>query len=365
MKIYDCACGATLFFENVQCLSCEREIGFLPDRLLLSALEPDTSPETWRALATRATYRKCQNYARERVCNWLIPGGDTSPFCVACRLNETILDLSRPENRVTWAKLETAKRRLIYSLLALRLPIVGRAEAPEDGLGFAFLQSAATDGSAPVMTGHAGGLITINAAEADDVEREGVRERLHERYRTLLGHFRHEIGHYYWTKLVAASHWLEPFRALFGDEREDYAAALERHYAGGGAPAAEWQERHISLYASVHPWEDWAETWAHYLHIVDTIETAAAFGVKSSGKAKDRIDEHLFARADLRVAPREESTALAKMLRDWVWLTLATNSINRSMGMRDVYPFVLNASIVEKLQLVHSIVAEAGGGSTA
>jgi hypothetical protein len=365
MKIYDCACGATLFFENVQCLSCRRELGFLPDRQTLSALEPGSARETWHALAVKASYRKCQNYARERVCNWLVAPGDDAPFCVACRLNETIPDLSAPGNRVAWAKLEAAKRRLVYSLLALKLPIVGRAQAPENGLAFAFLRDAPAGDAAgkPVMTGHANGLITINAIEANDADREEVRERLHERYRTLLGHFRHEIGHYYWTKLVEGSEWMAPFRALFGDEREDYGAALQRHYTNG--PTPDWQKNHISVYASAHPWEDWAETWAHYLHIVDTIETAAAFGVKSSGKAKDRIDEHLFPSEELRAAPRNHSAELASILRDWVWLTLATNSINRSMGMRDVYPFVLNAGVVAKLQLVHAIILRARAGAHA
>jgi hypothetical protein len=91
----------------------------------------------------------------------------------------------------------------------------------------------------------------------------------------LLGHFRHEVGHYFWDRLVATDpHQLEEFRVLFGDDRQDYGEALKRHY-DEGAPA-NWQDTYISMYATMHPWEDFAETWAHYLHIVDTLETAGA-----------------------------------------------------------------------------------------
>ena len=94
----------------------------------------------------------------------------------------------------------------------------------------------------------------------------------------MLGHLRHEIGHYYQPLLV--TDW-ERCRELFGDDREDYGAAMERHYASG--PPADWPERFVSAYATMHPWEDWAETFAHYLHIRDVLQTAVAYGVTVSG----------------------------------------------------------------------------------
>ena len=135
-----------------------------------------------------------------------------------------------------------------------------------------------------MVTGHADGVITLDLAESDDVHRERRRAELGEPYRTLLGHFRHEIGHYYWPILVERAGALERCRALFGDERADYGEALERHYADG--PPADWAERHVSAYATMHPWEDWAETFAHYLHIRDTLQTAG--GVRRSSSPAPR-----------------------------------------------------------------------------
>jgi hypothetical protein len=353
MQIFECDCGAPIFFDNVRCLGCSRELGFLPERQVLSALDAGKSSGEWKVLAAEgAIRRKCENYARENVCNWLVPLEDATPFCVACRLNETIPNLSDPNNRSHWAKLEASKRRLVYSILRLGLPLKSRAEDAKGGLAFAFLAQA--DPSSPrVLTGHAGGLITINVAEADDVEREQIRMQMHESYRTLLGHFRHESGHYYFNRLIADTPWHPRFRRLFGDESADYQRALARHYESG-APA-DWQDRHISVYASAHPVEDWAETWAHYLHIVDTIETSRAFGVARSEREDHLTPPQLFARDDGAATP----PGFMQLLRDWVWLTLAANAINRSMGMRDINPFVLNAKVAEKLGFVHELVTAA------
>src|SRR5437868_9942335 len=129
------------------------------------------------------------------------------------------------------------------------------------------------------MTGHKDGIVTMKVEEADDVTRVRVRTQMREPYRTLLGHFRHETGHYYWDRLIANSDWLEPFRGLFGDERASYAEALDRHYQQG-APL-DWQPQYVSAYATMHPWEDWAETWAHYLHMMDAVDTALGFGMSA------------------------------------------------------------------------------------
>jgi hypothetical protein len=209
-----------------------------------------------------------------------VPAEASGAFCQACRLNRTIPDLGRPEHLLRWQRLEAAKHRLVYSLLRLGLALVSKFEDPDTGLAFDFLADppAGFPDGPNILTGHAQGLITINLAEADDAEREHTRKEMAEPYRTLLGHFRHEIGHYYWEQLVRDGPWLEWFRTMFGDERQDYGACLERHHAEG--PPPDWQERFVSGYASAHPWEDFAETWAHYLHIVDTLETADAFGLR-------------------------------------------------------------------------------------
>jgi hypothetical protein len=356
MKAFYCDhCGALVFFENVQCVKCGHALGFLADLLDLSALEPvPNQANTWRALATAAHgrwYRQCQNSYQHQVCNWLV--ADEKAFCLACRLNRTIPDLSQAGNRERWHKMELAKRRLLYTLLHLGLPLQGRPEGKRPALQFDFL--AETPGGPPVLTGHDNSLITLSIAEADDAEREKRRMNLHEPYRTLLGHFRHEIAHYYWNQLIGGTPRLARFRELFGDERQDYAATLKNYYAQG-APA-DWQSRHVSAYASAHPWEDWAETWAHYLHVVDTLETAAGFGLQLTPKHP--------AAATMRADSRRVDEAAGSfdgLLRQWLPLTYALNSLNRGMGMPDLYPFVLSDAAVAKLRFVHDTVQEARSG---
>jgi hypothetical protein len=285
------------------------------------------------------------------VCNWLVPAEDPDALCRACRLNLVIPPLADPSARPAWARLEAAKRRLVYSLLHLGLPVEPKGRSPERGLGFSFLQDRQ---GAPVSTGHEGGVITINVAEADDAFRERVRVSLGEPYRTLLGHFRHEVGHYYWARLVERSRWLARCRDLFGDERADYAAAVKRHYDGGAPP--DWPTRFVSAYASTHPWEDWAETFAHYLHMVDTLETARAHGLSVRPEAA--------AGAGTLQAPALSTRRLDfhdfdDLLRGFAPVTLALNDLNRSMGLADPYPFVLCPAAVEKLRFVHDVIESA------
>ena len=141
------------------------------------------------------------------------------------------------------------------------------------GLAFDLLSSACEK----VFTGHDNGIITLDLAEGDDVHREQLRVAMDEPYRTLLGHFRHEIGHYYFYRLIGSSpDLLSRSRELFGDPDADYQEALDRHYSQG-APSG-WDQQFVPSYATMHPAEDWAETFAHYLHIRDTLDTAAAFG---------------------------------------------------------------------------------------
>ena len=351
MKLFECQhCGQLLYFENTRCERCGHVLGYLPGLTLLSALAPQDDGR-WRPLAAPEQLSTfCANAARD-ACNWLVPAG-AQPFCSACRLNRTIPNLDPPEHLLLWQRLEGAKHRMVYGLLRLGLPLVSRAQDPA-GLAFDFLADPdpAWRDSPQIMTGHAEGLITINIAEADDAERERRRQDMAEPYRTLLGHFRHEVGHYYWERLVRGGPWHEPFRALFGDESEDYGASLESHHANG--PAADWQERFVSAYASAHPWEDWAETWAHYLHVIDTLETAHAFDLRLRPEAG--ADPALAMAADFDPYGHADFNAL---IETWLPLTYAVNSLNRSMGQPDLYPFALAGPVVAKLRFVHDLVGQ-------
>jgi hypothetical protein len=342
MKLFECQnCGQPLFFENTLCESCGLRLGYLPERETVTALEAVDG--LWRALAAPGgRYRFCAN-AEHDVCNWLVTADDEEPFCAACRHNRTIPDLTNPESLLHWRKIEFAKHRLFYTLLRLRLPLTTRTEDPK-GLAFDFLSSP-VGSSEKVMTGHNGGLITLNVAEADDPERERQRKSMAEPYRTLLGHFRHEIAHYYWDHLVADTPAIEEFRRLFGDEREDYAAALQRHYANG--PPPDWREHFVTAYAASHPWEDFAETWAHYFHTVDTLETAFAFGIRLRPRVAK--DANLATVIDFDPHAAE----MDRIIDAWLPLTFAVNSINRSMGQPDLYPFVLAPPAIWKLAFVH------------
>jgi hypothetical protein len=292
--------------------------------------------------AQGATYRLCANSTQFGVCNWAVPSDDGNPLCDACRLNRVVPDASDAAALEKWHRLEIAKRRLLYTLFALGLPVEPvREDVP--GLEFSFM---ADRPDVPVITGHADGLVTINISEADDAYRERMREEMGEAYRTLLGHVRHEVGHYYWDRLIRESMWLEPFRQAFGDERADYGEGLKRHYEQG--PPDNWQESYVSAYATMHPWEDWAETFAHYLHMTDTLDTAASYGLSLEHDASGMPDE---------VEARSiESDGFDELIAAWVPLTVALNSFNRSMGLPDSYPFVLSEPAIERLRFVHQVV---------
>ncbi|MCB9720319.1 MAG: putative zinc-binding peptidase [Candidatus Omnitrophica bacterium] len=357
MKIYNCdICGEMVYFENDHCVSCGSPLGYLPLLDNMSSME-STDGFVWKALAPSAhetNFKKCQNYWQQGICNWMVPITDPNTFCLSCRLNKFIPDPSHPQNKHYWHRLEIAKRRLVYSLLQLDLPLHNKADDPENGLEFCFLASKKNpqiQETEEVLTGYEHGTITINIAEANDAVREKMRLDMNERYRTLLGHFRHEIGHYYWWLLVHRNEdLLKRFRDLFGDERVDYDEALQKYYAGG-APV-DWQNRHVSAYASAHPWEDWAESWAHYLHMFDTLETAGAWGmIVKFIKGKQRQSIHL----EHRLQTFEE------MRNQWVYLSCALNSLNRSMGMTDVYPFVWTETIIEKLRFIQQVIIQSAG----
>ncbi len=345
MRIFTCQnCGQLLHFENTVCMRCGMALGFLPAGLVLSALAAEG--DTVTAMADGGHWRLCHN-AGQALCNWLVPADGTDAFCPACELNHTIPDLGAEGNLERWQALEAAKRRLIYALMRLRLPLRSKQEDLVRGLAFDFLADAGP--GAPVMTGHDDGLITINIAEADSAERERRRVELGEPYRTLLGHLRHEVGHYYWDVLVRDGGRLEAARAVFGDETLDYQEALERHYRQG--PPAGWQESYVSSYATMHPWEDFAETWTHYLHMVDTLDTAASFGMAvDPGVSDDPTLE-----AEIAFDPYRWRN-FDRLVAAWLPLTVAVNSLNRSMGQPDLYPFALTPATIEKLRFVHGLV---------
>ena len=356
MKLFSCpACDQVVYFENVTCERCERALGYdaLSDRMV--ALDQEDG--FWKEAGSHSdqpTWKYCDNY-QFGVCNWLIPASDEAAFCLACRHNETVPDASDPENVRLWQKMEIAKRRLFYALIRWRLPLVTRAEH-EEGLGFDFL---AEDSEQPgnVMTGHDRGLITIALVEADDAERVKRREAMGEPYRTLLGHFRHEVGHWYWDRIVRDGQpgALDACRALFGNDAEDYGEALKRHYANG--PRPDWQEEFVSSYAGAHAWEDFAETWAHYLHIVDTLEVGHSFGVVVDPRVKDRG----LLTTQIDFDPYAAGTTIEQITDAWFAVSAALNSFNRAMGHDDLYPFVLAPAVIEKLGFIHDLVRGQAG----
>jgi hypothetical protein len=337
MLAFRCECGAPVFFQNTACLSCGLELGFLPEPLQMASFKTGDEAEVQTA---HGPYRKCANYVHEGVCNWMVPASSADELCQACRLNNVIPNLAEADNRERWQEVELAKRRLIYSLDRLRLPVISKAEDPERGLSFDIKADTASE---RVLTGHADGLITLNLSEADAAEREKIRLAMKERYRTLLGHFRHEVGHYFWDRLVADEGRHGEFRALFGDERADYAEALKKHYAK--APDPDYAVSFISSYAASHPWEDFAETFAHYLHIIDTLETAEQYGFASAS-----------------IAPG--ANAFEPLMAEWYQLTVALNSLNRSMGQPDAYPFAISPIVKQKLGYVHGLIHAARRASS-
>jgi hypothetical protein len=258
-------------------------------------------------------------------------------YCVSCRLNRTIPDLSKYHNHAYWADIEKAKRRLIYTLLSLKLPVLSKTSSWPSGMMFDFKESdpvSMDTANHHVLTGHHQGIITINIAEADDVYRAMTRKQMNESYRTLLGHFRHESGHYFYHYLVNQQDDYDQFCLIFGDPNSDYQAALLDYYTQG--PEINWQDNYISAYASSHPYEDWAECWAHVLHIVDTLETARHFDI-----------------IDCNVSFHDFN----QWIKCWGQVSVKLNELNRSMGTRDAYPFAIAPSVSSKLLFICQLLA--------
>jgi len=343
MKNFACTnCNNTIYFENVSCLKCGHAVGFHVPSLAMVALE-EVPPANGLFKMVNGKrddlLQRCSN-ASYGVCNWMTPANDADTLCDACDLNRTIPNLSEPGSLNAWFQLELAKKRLTYGLLRFDLPL-DAGKSPPGRLTFDFARN--------TKTGHLDGVISVDIMEADSVERERQRQLFGEPYRTLLGHFRHESGHFYWSMLVDGTKRLEEFRSLFGDERQIYSDAINRHHAMG-APA-DWQDHYVSAYAAAHPWEDWAETWAHYLHMTSAVDTAEAAGMEPRATGLSFGAVWPFRKYDIY---REES--FDSLMDRWIPLTLAMNRLARGMGHEDFYPFVISAPAYKKLDFVHRVI---------
>jgi hypothetical protein len=331
-------CERLVTFESMTCLNCSTPLGFDP---VTRTMEPATGG------SRVPPRRRCVN-AELAACNWLVEG--EQELCASCVLTRT-----RPNDRDGnglggLASAEAAKRRLLFEVADLGLPIDAWYQRP-GGLAFDLLSSE----HVAVTTGHAGGIITLDLDETDPAHRERMRMRLGEPYRTVLGHLRHEIAHYYQPILVPEDTPAQArCRALFGDEREDYQRAMDRYY-GDGAPGG-WEQGFVSAYATMHPWENFAETFAHYLHVRDTLQTAAAYGLRVDGPSIATTDP-----APLHAAADEAAANIGEMLNAWIPMTYALNAISRSMGAPDLYPFVLGAAVESKLAFIDSLVRHSNG----
>ncbi|WP_236976135.1 MULTISPECIES: zinc-binding metallopeptidase family protein [Mycobacterium] len=338
MRDFSCPnCGQRLTFENSACLNCGSALGFSLDQMALLVIAKQEEDSDHAGAVAAAEYQLCANlYVAE--CNWLVPVDPPGTLCESCALT-----IERPHDGDTvglaeFARAEAAKRRLVAELHEMKLPIIGRDQDPDYGLAFRLLSSAHEN----VITGHENGVITLDLAEGDDVHREQLRVEMEEPYRTLLGHFRHEVGHYYFYRLIRTPEYLQRFNELFGDPDADYQAALDRHYSEG-APDG-WEETYVSSYATMHPAEDWAETFAHYLHIRDTLDTSASCGLAPAAATFDR--------------PPLGPSAFPTIIEMWLPLSWSLNMVNRSMGHDDLYPFVLPPAVLDKMQFVHTVIDE-------
>lgn len=347
MERFTCGCGNTLFFGSSHCLKCRNEVGYDPQLGVMQRLRPGSG------------LRRCDNGLRYGVCNWLIPVSSPLPYCQSCALNRTVPDLHTERNQLLWGRMEMAKRRLIYSLLRLGIPLPALADNPQQGLAFDIISTVANP---TVTTGHLNGVITVNLEEADDTYRQINRQQLGESSRTLLGHFRHESGHYLWHRYLSNQEWGAPqrvaFRECFGNEWLDYPEALSHHYLHG--PPAGWELTCITGYAASHPWEDWAETWSHYLQIVDGVETCTALGiqVKHLTVALERLPSDAGSLpAALPQSPAEDDAFLAWIQR-WMCLSTVLNEIADSLGEPALYPHAIPAGVMRKLRLAHYLAGE-------
>jgi len=341
LKLFECsACGHAVYFQNSRCVWCDSNLAF--DPISMSIHIPDKPV--------------CRNGLEHHACNWLASDDSTDGFCIACELNRTIPNLSDQANLMLWQKIQLEKNHLVYSLLRFGLQVVSQDKQPDTGLAFDFLDADSQIDGSSVQTGHAGGVITLDIREADDAYREMTRQNMGEPYRTLLGHLRHESAHYFWDQLVRDQPCIDTVRSVFGDERLDYQQALANHYKSG--PPADYKINYISAYASSHPWEDWAETWAHYFHIVDALECASELGL-----TLDPVTGRTLITPDTPAIDAYRCKDINTLIEHWLPISVALNMLNRSLGQSDAYPFVLSTAIIKKLSTIQMVIANVAHSS--
>jgi hypothetical protein len=345
MQRFVCECGNLLFFESTRCLGCGHLVGYDPESERMTILKPGG----WM--------KRCDNGIRYEVCNWVVPAHSGASLCPSCRLNQTIPDLSNPRNLLLWGKTESAKRRLIVTLLRLGLSLPSKVESPANGLAFDIVSNIADP---KVTIGHLNGVITVNLEEADDTYRQINRQQLGENARTLLGHFRHESGHYVWQRWLGPLNWADPqrqaFHECFGDELLDYAAALQAYYQSGGV--VKNADHYISAYAASHPWEDWSETWAHYLQIWEGLETCEGLGLEADRLAlpDPKFPPECGRLPEMLRNDTAENERFLKWLSRWVSVSTFLNETSASLGQPAPYPFIISVPVARKLRLVHHYV---------
>ncbi|GAB5452199.1 MAG: putative zinc-binding metallopeptidase [Halioglobus sp.] len=334
MRPLYCACTQPVFHDNTDCGNCGRTLGF--DPMTLQMHSANSTPEGLLRDDEGNLFQLCANRRQYSVCNGLVPLGttpDADALCNTCLLNRTIPVVTRKKNLNRWQRLESAKRRCVAGLTAIGLE-AGAGNGNQAGpMRFDFIEDKRSHPDVLeqfVSTGHKDGLITINLMEADEIQRVQQRELSGERYRTLLGHFRHEAGHYFYPQLVTDH---TRFVTLFGDPTLNYETALRIYYDNG--PPPDWGQLFISAYASSHPLEDWAECFAHFLHLRDTLETAVAYGL---------ITEDI------------DNASVSQQLHLWGDFIVSLNETNRSLGLRDPYPFVINGAVADKLTFVQQTI---------
>lgn len=330
MLTFRCRCGNRLFFDNSQCLKCHRRVTRCPECFSLTATE-DSQESTFSCHHCDAVLQRCLNDLQYSVCNLAVSRNDAFDLCRFCRLNSVIPDISIDGNISKWHRLEQAKHRVLEIVQRVGLPIGGPSSGLHPELSFCFKSS----GVEPVSTGHAHGRITIDIAEADSAYREQVRVQFGEPQRTLVGHFRHELGHYYWDLLVKQNR-LDQFREIFGDETDpDYSTAQQRYYAEG--PIHGWPGQYISAYASMHPWEDFAESFVYYLDMRSVLLTASHFQLISSNQYE----------------------SLPEMVDQYRQVGLVVNELNRDMGLLDLVPKLIAPPIRRKVEFIHRLTCDA------
>ncbi len=312
MQIFHCpACSRRVYFDNLSC-TCGQKLVFDPATQTMTSGAPD-----------------CAN--RDKIgCNWAATKGH---FCRSCAMTETVPDIELAKNVDLWAQTEAAKRWMLANLD--RWGWFGPSDSGARPV-FQLLAEKTSEGRKRVIMGHADGEITINVSEASPVVLARRRAALDELYRTMVGHMRHEMAHFLFLRLSEDQQFLNDFRALFGDERADYGVALEKHYKAP-APTA---ETHITSYATAHPHEDWAETTAHLLHLVDLLDSAQASGMRFEGGPAEGFDAYAC----------DDTETLIRMAVD---ATLAINHVNRALDLPDLYPFILTDQVKTKLALAH------------